>query len=154
MDTIKRFIDCGIPTYACNFRCHYCYVTQNYLFTQKVPKFKYSSDIIGNALSKNRLGGTCLFNICASGETLIPNEVISYVRAILEQGHYVMVVTNGIITKRLKKILKQKKKESELSMILLDWIVFLLLRKPLINSNLMKFLICLQKKEHDLKLIM
>lgn len=104
METIKRFIDCGIPTYACNFRCHYCYITQNYLFTQKVPKFKYSSDIVGKALSKSRLGGACLFNICASGETLIPNEVVSYIKAILKEGHYVMIVTNGIITKRLNEI--------------------------------------------------
>lgn len=101
MDKIKRFIDCGIPSFACNLTCSYCYVAQNFLFTQKVPQFKYSAELIGKALSKKRLGGTCMFNICASGETLLPDIVVSYTKAILEQGHYVMIVTNLLVTKRL-----------------------------------------------------
>ena len=104
MDKMKRFIDCSVNTFACNLKCHYCYVSQNYLFTQKVPKFKYSAELVGKALTKKRLGGICMFNICASGETLIPNGVIEYTKAILEQGHYVMIVTNGMLTKRLEEI--------------------------------------------------
>lgn len=104
MDKMKRFIDCSVNTFACNLKCHYCYVAQNYLFTQKVPKFKYSADVVGKALTKERLGGTCMFNICATGETLIPGGVIEYTKAILAQGHYVMVVTNGMLTKRLEEI--------------------------------------------------
>lgn len=100
---MKRFIDCGIGSFACNLKCHYCYVAQNFLFTQKVPKFKYSADHVGNALSKERLGGVCMFNICATGETLIPNEVVEYTRAILAQGHYVMIVTNGLLKKRFEE---------------------------------------------------
>lgn len=103
MDKMKRFIDCGVGTFACNLRCHYCYVAQNFLFTQKVPTFKYPPALIGKALSKERLGGVCMFNICASGETLIPHEIVEYVRAILAQGHYVMIVTNGMLTKRIKE---------------------------------------------------
>ena len=82
MEQMKRFIDCGIGTYACNLRCHYCYVAQNFLFTQKVPNFKYSAEHVGRSLSKERLGGTCMFNICASGETLIPHDVVDYAKAI------------------------------------------------------------------------
>ena len=67
MDKMKRFIDCSVNTFACNLKCHYCYVAQNYLFTQKVPKFKYSAELVGKALTKKRLGGICMFNICASG---------------------------------------------------------------------------------------
>lgn len=103
MDKMKRFIDCSISTFACNLRCHYCYVAQNYLFTQKIPQFKYSAEHIGKALSKERLGGTCMFNICASGETLIPHEVVDYTKAILSQGHYVMIVTNGLLKKRFEE---------------------------------------------------
>ena len=47
---MKRFIDCSVNTFACNLKCHYCYVAQNYLFTQKVPKFKYSAELVGKAL--------------------------------------------------------------------------------------------------------
>lgn len=100
---MKRFIDCSVGTYACNLRCHYCYVAQNYLFTQKVPEFKYSAEHVGRSLSKERLGGTCMFNICASGETLIPHEIVDYAKAILAQGHYVMIVTNGMLRKRFEE---------------------------------------------------
>lgn len=103
MDKMKRFIDCGVGTFACNLRCHYCYVAQNFLFTQKVPKFKYSAEHIGKALSKERLGGTCMFNICATGETLMPQAVVDYTKAILAQGHYVMIVTNGMLKKRFEE---------------------------------------------------
>ena len=44
-----------------------------------------------------------MFNICATGETLIPNEVVEYTRAILAQGHYVMIVTNGLLKKRFEE---------------------------------------------------
>lgn len=101
MDKIKRFIDCGVPSFACNLRCNYCYVAQNYLFSQKIPDFKYEPKLVGRALSKKRLGGTCMFNICASGETLLPSIVVDYTRAILEEGHYVMIVTNLLVTKRI-----------------------------------------------------
>lgn len=64
MEHMKRFIDCGIGTFACNLRCHYCYVAQNFLFTQKVPTFKYSAEHISRCLSKERLGGhACLTSV-------------------------------------------------------------------------------------------
>lgn len=101
---IKRFIDCGINTFSCNLRCHYCYVAQNYVFTRENPTFKHPAELVGKALSKERLGGTCLFNLCATGETLMPQVTLDYTKAILEQGHYVMIVTNATITKRFKEI--------------------------------------------------
>ena len=30
MERMKRFIDCGVGTFACNLRCHYCYVARSY----------------------------------------------------------------------------------------------------------------------------
>ena len=32
-----------------------------------------------------------MFNLCADGETLLSSQVVEYIRAILEQGHFVMV---------------------------------------------------------------
>lgn len=98
---MKHFINYSIGTYACNLRCHY--VAQNITFTQKVPDFKYFTKYIGKALSKKRLGETYMFNICAAGETLIPPKVIDYTKAILKEGHYLMIVTNGMLTKRFGK---------------------------------------------------
>ncbi len=107
MDKIKRFIDIEVPVTTCTLRCHYCYITQHGLFNDSLPKFKYSAEQIGRALSKERLGGTCHFNMCGSGETLLPPEMTAVVRAILEQGHYVMIVTNGTVTRRFKEMIEQ-----------------------------------------------
>ena len=101
---MKRFIDCLIPFQTCNLRCHYCYITQTKSFGQKLPVFPYGADHIGRALSVERLGGASLINICGEGETLLPPEVVGIVHAILKQGHYVMVVTNGTVAKRFDEI--------------------------------------------------
>ena len=104
MSKIKRFIDCYVPTETCNLRCHYCYIAQKRKFNNKIASFNYSSDYIRKALSVERLGGICLFNICAGGETLISDEVIDVIKELLEEGHYITIVTNGTLTKKFKMI--------------------------------------------------
>lgn len=104
MEKIKRFIDCYIPTETCNFRCHYCYVTQHRKFNNKIAKFNYDPSYIRKALSRKRLGGICLFNLCAGGETLLSEDVVKITKELLEEGHYVMIVTNGSLTKRFQEI--------------------------------------------------
>lgn len=101
---IKRYIETLVPSTTCTLRCHYCYITQCGKFAEKVPEFKYSPEIVGKALSQKRLGGVCLVNLCGSGETLLPPQMPAYIRAILEQGHYVSIVTNGTINKRFDEI--------------------------------------------------
>ena len=111
MEKIKRFIDIQIPVTTCTLRCHYCYITQHRLFSASVPKLKYSAEQIGKALSKERLGGICHFNICGNGETLLPDEMTDIIRAILEQGHYVMIVNNGTVTRRFQEMMTQYPEE-------------------------------------------
>lgn len=106
MDKLKRFIDIYVPVEACTLRCHYCYITHHRLFANKLPKFKYDVETFRKALSKKRLGGTCLLNFCGGGETLLPPEMPSYIKAVLEEGHYVMVVTNATIDKAFDEISK------------------------------------------------
>ncbi len=106
MKKMKRFIDCYVPTETCNFRCHYCYVTQHRKFNNKLAKFEYSPDFIRKALSTERLGGVCMINICAGGETLLSTDILKIVKALLEEGHYVMIVTNGSLTNRFKELAK------------------------------------------------
>jgi hypothetical protein len=57
-------------------------------------------------LSQERLGGVCHFNFCGGGETLLPPEMTGILRTVLEQGHYVFVVTNGTVEKRFSEILE------------------------------------------------
>ena len=68
MNIIKRFIDCKIPLQTCTLRCHYCYVTHNKLFENKIPVFKYDANFIGNALTQK-----------------LYLQVVEYIRSILEQ---------------------------------------------------------------------
>jgi organic radical activating enzyme len=101
---MKRFIDCVIPFRTCNLRCEYCYITHTKSWKQKLPLFLYDADHIKRALTVKRLGGVCLVNICGEGETLLPSQTVKILSKILENGHYVMLVTNGTITNRFNEI--------------------------------------------------
>lgn len=103
-EKIKRFIDCNFPVKTCNLRCHYCYVTQNREFDKELPKFKYTPEHIVKSLSQRRLGGICNINICGEGETMLPPEIIPITRGLLENGHYVNLITNGTISKRFDEL--------------------------------------------------
>jgi organic radical activating enzyme len=104
MDKIKRLINIHIPVTTCTLRCNYCYITHHRLFGGAIPKFKFTPEEVRKALSKERLGGTCLIAFCAGGETLLPDTIVSYFKALLEEGHYLFIVTNGTVTKRFDEM--------------------------------------------------
>lgn len=54
-----------------------------------------------DVLSQKNLGGQSLVNLCAGGETLLSKDIVPVVRAFLQNGHFVMIVTNGVITRRI-----------------------------------------------------
>ena len=103
-DKIKRYLDVYIDTETCNFKCHYCYIALTERFNKQLYKMKHTPEEIKRAFSKDRLGGTCLINLCAGGETLLSPDVIPTVRALISEGHYVMIVTNGSLTNRFEEI--------------------------------------------------
>jgi hypothetical protein len=43
--------------------------------------------------------------MCAGGETMLPPQIVDITRCLLEAGHYVMIVTNGTVSKRFDEIL-------------------------------------------------
>lgn len=104
MAEIKRFFECLIPETVCNLRCDYCYVIQREQNTQKIPPLDYSPEIIGKALTQQRLGGVCYFSICGAGETFVPDYLIDIVYQLLKNGHFVNITTNGTLTHKIKKI--------------------------------------------------
>lgn len=106
MDSIKRILLVNIPTGKCNFKCPYCFITQVDGWEGDKNIFPHNADDIKRAFSKDRLGGPCFVNLCSRGETLIYPQSIVALKSILEQGHYVEVVTNGSITKRFEEISK------------------------------------------------
>lgn len=113
MDKLKRFIDIWVPVTTCTLRCHYCYITHHRLFGGPLPTFKYDVDTFRKGFSKERLGGTCMINLCGGGETLLPPEMPQYIKALLSEGHYVMVVTNGTVDKAFDEIIKFPKEYLE-----------------------------------------
>lgn len=107
MDQIKKIILLHVPTSICNFRCHYCYLSQRKECYQGVqPHMQYTPQQVAAALSRKRLSGLAFINICAEGETLLTNDIDLYIKALAEEGHYIEVVTNLVITSMLEKILR------------------------------------------------
>lgn len=113
MPKIKRFIECLVPVTVCNLKCSYCYIIQENRRTNKLPNFKYNYEYIAKALSKERLGGIAYISICGAGETLIPPEMPNIIKAILAEGHYVNITTNGTLKNRFEEILKFPKEYLE-----------------------------------------
>ena len=102
---IKRFITCHIPVYACNFRCSYCYVGQHQgAYKNGVKPFASEPEAISSFFSVDRLGGFCYFNMCGDGETLLHPQIIELVSLLVDQGHFVDIITNGTVTDKFKEI--------------------------------------------------
>lgn len=94
-----------VPSTLCNFQCQYCYLPLRNNFKKgNQACFLHSPEHVRKALSKERLGGTCYFNICAAGETLLAKNITKYIQELLKEGHYCEVVSNMTITPVLKEI--------------------------------------------------
>ncbi len=104
LDTLKCFITISVPIEACNLRCEYCYIGQKKEFERKEVLY-HSPQFIRKALSRKRLGGTALINFCGVGETLMCKEIIPILQELLEEGHYISIITNALLTDALKELL-------------------------------------------------
>lgn len=97
--TLKGFIEVLIPITVCNLKCHYCYVIQRENRTNDCGVVNHTPEEIARALSRKRLGGTFYISLCGAGETMLVKNLPAIVKALLEEGHYVNVTTNGTVTK-------------------------------------------------------
>lgn len=103
---MKKVILFGIPLSVCNLRCHYCYLSQRpSSYEGVIPEMKYSPEQIAYAMRKERLGGISYFNLCADGETLLLPELSQYVKLLALEGHYLEIVSNMVLTKKLEPLL-------------------------------------------------
>lgn len=71
----------------------------------KMAKMQYSPEHIALAMTKERLGGTCLISICGAGETLVQPEVAEIAGLLVQEGHYVNITTNGTQTKQFDRLI-------------------------------------------------
>ena len=107
---IKKFIEILVHgTTFCNLHCDYCYVWKKKDFTYGNVSSEYSPEEFRKALSIERLGGVCHLNLCALGETLLSEDIEKYVYQLADEGHYVSIITNGTITKKINEICEYPK---------------------------------------------
>ncbi len=103
---VKKLIMLHVPTSICNFRCHYCYLAQRQeAYQGKQAEMKYSPEHVALALSSERMGGPCFINSCAAGETLLTKDIDLYYKALVEEGHFLEIVTNLTVTSMIDRIL-------------------------------------------------
>lgn len=105
-DRMMLYFNCMIPIYQCNFRCDYCYVRQHGDFQEYDQPILHSPAFLRKALSTDRLGGTALVNFCGWGETLLCEGLIPIVKALVDEGHYAHIVTNGMPEQGIRAILE------------------------------------------------
>ena len=80
MEQIVKMINGVIHTSGCTLSCEYCYLAQaNYKNEIGIKKaLQYPLDVVRQACSKERLGGTCFIQIIGDGETLLPEDCLLY----------------------------------------------------------------------------
>lgn len=104
---IHKFIELLINgTNTCNFHCSYCYVWRNGEFNRTNECLPVDVFKIQRALSIEKLGGVCHINMCAPGETLMNPDIVELTKVLLEEGHYVSIITNGTLSSKIDEILK------------------------------------------------
>lgn len=104
---VHKFIELLVHgTTECNFHCEYCYVWRKNEFTPGKETSEHTPKEIRSALSLKKLGGPCHINICALGETLLSKDIVSLTYELLEEGHYLSIITNGTITPKIDEILR------------------------------------------------
>lgn len=104
---IHKFIELLVHgTTECNFHCDYCYVWRKQDFRHEMQTSDYSPQQIRQALSLEKLGGPCHINACALGETLLSKDIVELTYELLEEGHYISLITNGTVTSKINEILE------------------------------------------------
>ncbi len=106
-DNLPRLFILGqLSNSRCNLRCPYCYISARELWDRTgQTTFKYSVSHMLRCLSPKRLGGIALINLTGLGETLLQEGVIELINGLLDEGHYLEVVTNGIAKDKIYKLL-------------------------------------------------
>jgi len=104
MKKISKLIICRVPFEYCNLSCEYCYVPHYIKDRQKRNRIGHSPKEIRQAFSTKRLGGPSLIRMCAGGETMLCEELFPVVRELLEEGHYISIVTNGTVNSKFDEI--------------------------------------------------
>lgn len=106
-EKIQLYITACINGTACNFNCNYCYRKGQGVKQKNIaPTFNYSVDHMLSAFSQKRLGGRAFIDVIGGGETLIPKEVVPFIKGLLHEGHVVELITNLTLNNRIDELLE------------------------------------------------
>lgn len=108
-NVMKKYIGIHVPATTCNLSCSYCYIRQNSNF-YKSPIIEHSPHYIRLCLSQKRLGGQALIGLCGAGETLFCDKIIDVCIELLEEGHFLHIVTNGTVTDKIEELIQKSGK--------------------------------------------
>ena len=103
---MKKYIGLNVPSTTCNLSCPYCYIRQNSDFL-KSPILPHLPRYIRLCLSQKRLGGQALVGLCGAGETLLGDKIIEVCVELLEEGHFLHIVTNGTVTSKIRELISK-----------------------------------------------
>lgn len=102
---MKKYIGIDVPVYGCNLNCSYCYLDEKCNKETAFPELIHSPKYIRYRLRRDNIGGCALIGICGSGETLFADKLIDICTELLKEGHYLIIVTNGMATKVIQNII-------------------------------------------------
>lgn len=110
----KVFILAQLSNCSCNLRCPYCYITSRKLWSQTSANFfQYPIEHMLKGFLPERLGGIALINLTGLGETFLQDGVVELIRGLLAEGHFIEVVTNGTVKKRIYEVLQIPEEDLE-----------------------------------------
>lgn len=102
---MMKFIDVMLPTAKCNMKCDYCYLSHLNVELDRTCDFYHDARYIRYSLSQKRLGGSAFINLCGVGETLFCENIQEIVSELLNEGHYIQIVTNATPTNIIKSFI-------------------------------------------------
>lgn len=102
---MEKYIGLDVAVHGCNLKCSYCYLGKERGSSISIPKLIHSPKYIRYRLRRKTIGGSALINICARGETLLADKLPEVCMELLKEGHYIMIVTNGISRQKINDII-------------------------------------------------
>ena len=103
---MKKYIGITVPANECNLRCSYCYLAQCEKSRYGLPKINHLPQYIRRQLSNKNIGGEALIGMSGAGETLLCNKLTEICAELLKEGHYLHIVTNGLLIDKIKDIVE------------------------------------------------
>lgn len=111
-NVLKKYINLNVPATTCNLQCPYCYIRRSREFNNP-PQLYHHPKYIRFCLSQKRLNGQALITLCAAGETMLADKFVDVCVELLQEGHFLHIVTNGTLTNKINELIERAGKYKE-----------------------------------------